>query len=434
MSNGPHIEMWATDRVKPYENNPRSIPDKAIKKVAGSLKKFGFQKPIVVDEHGVIIAGHVLLKAAISAGFARVPVAISNLPPAEAKAYRIADNRTAQETDWLDDLLKGELTALDDDGFDMASLGFDDHQLQKLLSSDEETERADEIPEVPVNPVSALGDVWLLGHHKVRCGSSTDEGMAAYWGTPDLVLTDPPYCSGGFQESQRSAGSVGTSATHKQIANDRLSSRGFANLIKASVFAIEAPFFYIFTDWRMWVYLFDVAESSSAGVRSMITWNKGTPGMGLGWRAQHELVMWATRKQPPYAKGFPGLGNVISLPRQKNDLHTTQKPVELIKTLLQCTPFARVVAEPFAGSGTTIMACELEGRSCVASELDPAYVDVCVKRWQTFTGKQATHAETGLTFDEMDTKRYNPKTDAEASYTAGIDAMRAKLEAEKQDA
>ena len=169
-SNGPHIEMWAVDRVKPYDGNPRSIPDKAIKKVAGSLKKFGFQKPIVVDEHGVIIAGHVLLKAAIAAGFTRVPVAISNLPPAEAKAYRIADNRTAQETDWIDALLKTELTALDELDFDLDSLGFDDRELQKLLSDDAELERAEETPEAPVNPVSIEGDVWILDKHRIICG------------------------------------------------------------------------------------------------------------------------------------------------------------------------------------------------------------------------------------------------------------------------
>ena len=109
VGNGPRIEVWAVDRLKPYEKNPRTLPDKAVAKIAGSLKTFGFQKPIVVDEQGVIIAGHALWKAAQTAGFTRVPVAISRLSPAEAKAYRLADNRTAQETDWIDDLLRGEI-------------------------------------------------------------------------------------------------------------------------------------------------------------------------------------------------------------------------------------------------------------------------------------------------------------------------------------
>ena len=131
--NGPRLEMWDVGKIKPYEKNPRSIPDKAVAKVAGSLKAFGFQKPIVVDEQGVIIAGHVVLKAALQAGFARVPVLISNLDAKAARAYRLADNRTAQETDWLDDLLGDEMLALDAAGIDLDALGFDDEELARLL-------------------------------------------------------------------------------------------------------------------------------------------------------------------------------------------------------------------------------------------------------------------------------------------------------------
>lgn len=193
--NGPRLEMWALDRIKPYEKNPRTLPDKAVAKVAGSLKTFGFQKPIVVDEAGVIIAGHVVYKAAQQAGFTRVPVVISSLDAKAAKAYRLADNRTAQETDWLDDLLRQEVTALDDDGFDLASLGFDDRELQKLLSDDEEMARAEETPEPPANPVTVEGDVWLLGNHRIICGDSTkadvvDKVLAGV--KPHLMVTDPP--------------------------------------------------------------------------------------------------------------------------------------------------------------------------------------------------------------------------------------------------
>lgn len=132
-TNGPRLEMWATDRIKPYDKNPRTLPEKAVAKVAGSLKTFGFQKPIVVDDQGVVITGHVVLKAAQQAGFTRVPVLISNLDAKAAKAYRLADNRTAQETDWLDDLLKAELTDLDAASFDLVSIGFDDDELARLL-------------------------------------------------------------------------------------------------------------------------------------------------------------------------------------------------------------------------------------------------------------------------------------------------------------
>lgn len=136
MSNGPRIEVWAIDRIKPYEKNPRTLPETAIAKVSASLSEFGFQKPIVVDEAGTVIAGHVMLAAAQRAGIARVPVAISSLTPAQAKAYRLADNRTAQESDWLDDLLRGEIAALDDLDFDLNLTGFDSDELAKLLAED----------------------------------------------------------------------------------------------------------------------------------------------------------------------------------------------------------------------------------------------------------------------------------------------------------
>lgn len=165
-TNGPRIEVWSIDRIKPYDKNPRTLPEKAIAKVASSLSEFGFQKPIVVDEDGIIIAGHVMWKAAQKAGITRVPVAISSLTPAQAKAYRLADNRTSQETDWLDDLLKNELHELKALDFDLNLTGFDDRELQKLLSDDAELERAEETPEPPVNPVTVLGDVWLLGNHR----------------------------------------------------------------------------------------------------------------------------------------------------------------------------------------------------------------------------------------------------------------------------
>lgn len=171
--------------------------------------------------------------------------------------------------------------------------------------------------------------------------------------------------------------------------------------MREAVFAIPAKAFYMFTDWRMWIPLFDMAEAAGAGVRSMIVWNKGTPGVGRGWRAQHELVMWANRETPDFPHKFGGYGNVIDQKRTGNTLHTTQKPVEVIEALLDGMPSSTTVCDPFAGSGTTVIACEVKGRSCVCAELGAAYVDVAVKRWQDFTGQKAIHEATGKTFDEL---------------------------------
>lgn len=395
-------KMMSVDSPVPAKDNPRVHAEKQIEQIAASIREFGFNGTIVVTPDMEILAGHGRLAAAKLVGLKQVPVmTVEGLTPAAIKKFRVADNKLGLNATWdavvLDSMI-AEMRASDED---IAVLGFTDQDLLRVKDdADAIREGGTEgltdpnaVPDVPEDPKTKLGDVWLLGRHQIRCGTSSDDAAPEFFVGVDLVLTDPPYSSGGFQEAGRAAGSVGTGAAHKKIINDRLSSRGFGSLMKAAVFSVQAPFFYVFTDWRMWVYLFDVAEASGAGVRNMITWNKGTPGMGRGWRSQQELVMWATRKSPPYPKGFPGIGNVISMPRQKNELHTTQKPVELIRTLLQGAPFARTVADPFLGSGTTLIACEMEGRECIGCELDPAYVDVAVNRWENFTGAKATRLE-----------------------------------------
>ena len=148
-------------------------------------------------------------------------------------------------------------------------------------------------------------------------------------------------------------------------------------------------FLYCFTDWRMWLNLFDVVESENYGVRSMIVWDKGTPGMGRGWRSQHELIMWATKVKPPFKKKVSAVGNVIQAQRTGNTHHATQKPVSLVWELIKNTTFAQVIYDPFAGSGTTILAAEQNDRRCLATDLDPAYCDVVVERWEDFTGLKA---------------------------------------------
>ncbi len=237
------------------------------------------------------------------------------------------------------------------------------------------------------------GQVWQLGRHRLMCGDSTSPDDVAgllNGAKPDCILTDPPYSSGGFQEAGRSAGSKGSDAVYKPIENDRRSTRGYMALMKQILSAVTpVDVIYVFTDWRMWVNLFDVVEGSGQGVRSMIVWDKGTPGMGMGWRAQHELILCATRQNGLWKRHMGAQGNVITLPRQANELHATQKPVALLETILATTPFAEMVYDPFVGSGTTIIAAERQGRICYAMEIDPRYVDAAVKRWETYTGGKA---------------------------------------------
>lgn len=297
----------------------------------------------------------------------------------------------------------------------MATVSFDDGTLSTLTSDlanvppESFGRRMGNNPDgakvVPSEPTTRRGDLWLLGRHKLLCGDCTVPAEVEALcgdGPPDLVLTDPPYCSGGFQEAGKSAGSVGTEAPHKQVANDRLSTRGYMALLKAMFALTPARHAYVFVNWRMWSHLFDVAESSGYGIRSMIVWDKSSPGKGQGWRSQHELILWASKVVPRYGVH---VGNVVQCARTGNDLHTTQKPVELLRKLAEVAGFADPIYDPFGGAGSTIMAAEELGRTCLTMEVDPAYVDVAVRRWQERTGQVATLASCGSTFDRVAKQR-----------------------------
>jgi DNA modification methylase len=435
--NGPRLEVWAIDRVKPYEKNPRSIPDKAVAKVAGSLKTFGFQKPIVVDEHGVIIAGHVVLKAALQAGFSRVPVLISALDAKAAKAYRIADNRTAQETDWIEDLLKSELTALDDDGFDLGNIGFDDRELQKLMSDDEELARAEETPEAPVNPVSIEGDVWVLGNHRIICGDSTKaETVEKVLGSvkPHLMVTDPPYGvvydANWRNEAERADGKpYGARAVGKVLNDDR------ADWTEARVL-FPGQVAYVWHADRHASEVQGSLEAAGFDIRCQIVWAKNNIAIGRGdYHWQHEPCWYAVKqKAKGHWNGDRSQSTLwkIDKPQKSETGHSTQKPVECMRRpIINNSSPGQAIYEPFSGSGTTIIAAEMTGRHCYAIELNPAYVDVAVKRWEQFTGSKATLDGDGRTFEEIDAARY-AKTGAPdnsaACYDAAIAAKRAEHE------
>lgn len=433
----PKIVLRKAAELRADPRNARTHGADQVAAIAASLLQFGFTNPVLVDgaDKMDIAAGHGRVLGALQVysdgGTLRFPsgdalpagtvptLDVSGWTPEQRRAYLLADNQLALLAGWDQGLLREELDALATAEFNLDTIGFDSSALDALAGSGEAIPSGgavpagtilpnadlDLVPELPEDPTTIRGDVWQLGNHLVGCLDSTTDAARDLYGRVDLVATNPPYCSGGFQESGKSAGSVGVRQEGKKVANDRLSTRGYQALMKAAVFAIDTQFFYVFTDWRMWTYLFDLAEGSGAGVRSMIVWNKGNPGMGRGWRAQHELVLWGCRASPPYEEGFGGLGNVRTMGRQSNDLHTTQKPVELMRELIRNTPWVKVVADPFGGSGTTLIACEAEGVACRTTELDPPYVDTIVLRWEEVTGGQAVHRETGRTFAEVAAER-----------------------------
>ncbi|MDH5525169.1 MAG: site-specific DNA-methyltransferase [Desulfobulbaceae bacterium] len=402
------VELKKIDSLIPYRKNARTHSEEQIRQLAASLKEFGWTNPVLVDGKNGVIAGQGRLMAAKSLGMEEAPVIeLAGLTATQKRAYILADNKLAELAGWDKNLLCLELNDLQELDFDLSLIGFAAGEISSMLADGGILQRytdPDDVPPPPVAPITRPGDVWLCGDHRVMCGDGTvadNVKILLDGGTVDLICTDPPYCSGGFQESGKSPGSVGTSAAHKMIANDTLSTRGYMALLKSAFSNFGAKYLYAFTDWRMWIYLYDVAESSGFGARSMIVWDKCSPGMGRGWRAQHELVLWGCKQTAPFDKHASGVGNVLREKRTGNKNHTTEKPVEIIETLLANVPFAKRVADMFNGSGTTLIACEQLGRQYFGMEIDPLYVDVTICRWQNFTGKKAVLESTGQPFEEI---------------------------------
>lgn len=396
---GLEIAVVPLEQIKPHPRNPRAIDDAAIAGLAQSVSRFGLVEPIVVNRRTMrIVGGHQRARVLRESGSGEAAVMLGDWSEEDEVDLLVALNNPHAAGTFTPDLsaLLRERSAAP--AFKPLRLDALLKQVRRAAAVAEAQEGDDSIPEPPKKPVAKVGDLWALGDHRVACGDST---LEATWAkltdgdedAPRFMLTDPPYCSGGFQEAGKRQGSIGTKARQadgqrKQIANDRLSTRGFQALLGKAFGQVGASAALIFTDWRMWIPLFDVVEGSGLGVRNMVVWDKGTPGMGQGFRSQHEIIMMAVRDK---VKWDPrqAVGNVIRSKRSGNAHHPTEKPVDLILQLIAVATWAPLVADPFLGSGTTLIACQRAGRRCIGAELEPAFVDVIVDRWQTATGGQA---------------------------------------------
>lgn len=370
------------------------------------------------------------------APWTHLPVSEWDGPPDDAaRAFALAMNRLPELGDWIGDALLEDLERLASSGPDLiAAAGFRLEELDGLRPRPAaaaltaalrtpppaipaappppppppvsppppvEEPREEEDAKLPLPPPLSLpGTVYRLGRHRLYVGSSTRaedvrallEGVAI-----DLICTDPPYCSGGWQEAGKARSSTKGMAG-RSIANDRLSTRGFQALIRAVLEVLDARAIAMFTDWRMWTPLADVVEAGGFPVRGMVVWDKLAPGPGRGHRAQHELVMVGHREDV-FSELPRGRGNVIPCARSGNKWHTTEKPVELLARLL--APYdgsVRNVADPFAGSGSTVLACETEGegRTCYAMELDPTNADTARHRWALHVAEHGGDLGDGL--------------------------------------
>lgn len=318
-----------------------------------------------------------------------VPVRFRRVPEDRAAELALADNESARHADVDADAMDAVLARLHaEDELPARALGMDEDAVAAALAringdgGGGGTDPGAGSPPAEGEAISRLGEVYELGPHRLVCGDCTDERV---WEKllvgegVDMLLTDPPYCSGGFQESGKSAGSIGT-RDNKMIARDTLSTRGYQALMRRALALSPAGIVYIFTDWRMWINLFDVAEASGFGVRNMVVWDKGSPGMGVGWRSQHELILVGVKVKRPFDP-HKAQGNVIQVKRTGNPNHPTEKPVDLLVSVIEVNADAVIVADPFGGSGPTLLACARTGRKARVIELEPGFCDVIRRRW-----------------------------------------------------
>ena len=404
------IEQWPTAKLLPYARNARTHSDEQVAQIAASIAEFGFTNPILAGADGVIVAGHGRLAAAHKLGLALVPVVVlEHLSPTQRRALVIADNRIAENAGWDEAMLRIELVTLQDDDFDVSLTGFDADALADLLADEDGNGDGDTdddaVPEITETPISRPGDVWVLGGHRLLCGDSTKAECFEHLlqgEQVDMVFTDPPY-----NVNYANTAKDKMRGTNRAILNDNLGD-GFYDFLLAALTPTIA-------NCRGGIYVamssseLDVLQSAfrEAGGKwsTFVIWAKNTFTLGRSdYQRQYEPILYgwpegATR----HWCGDRDQSDVWQIKKpHKNDLHPTMKPVELVERAIRNSSRpGNVVLDPFGGSGTTLIAAEKSGRLARLIELDPKYVDVIVRRWQDWTGKQATRESDGVVFDDQ---------------------------------
>src|SRR5579872_6556145 len=405
------VTLWKLDAIRPYGRNPRQIPSRAIDKVAASIREFGWRQPIVVDAQGVIICGHTRLLAARKLGLIEAPVHVAeNLSPAAVRAYRLLDNRSHEESSWDEEILGSELLDLEGLGIDLSLTGFDAAEIDEYLLRDSPDE--DIAPPLPAVPTTRPGDLWLCGSHRVLCGDATDaHNVSRLLGEskPFLLVTDPPYGIELDSEWRDRAGLNGHGPAepsylkHRTTGHRETSISGDTRADWSEAFALvpslEAA--YVWHASKFTREVLDGLLKIGFVHHQQIIWDKGRTVLTrtLYW-FQHEPCWFVRKKNAPWY-GKAGENSTIwdspspkfimgGADEEKYD-HPTQKPVDLMRRpILNHLRRGELVYDPFLGSGTTLAAAELTERVCYGIELDPKYVDVVIRRWQSLSGKQAT--------------------------------------------
>ncbi|MCB1466270.1 MAG: ParB N-terminal domain-containing protein [Rhizobiaceae bacterium] len=425
----PSIEMLPVGTLRPYSSNARTHSRRQVRQIADSIKRFGFTNPVLISDDAEIIAGHGRVMAAKELGMTNVPtVRLSHLSAEERRAYVLADNKLALNAGWDVEILAIELQALIDLDFDVTLTGFSLAEVDLTLDRAREAspkaidEAADHIPELTDTPVTQRGDLWLLGNHCLLCGdarSSEDVGRLVEGRKVDLIFTDPPF----NVPIQGHVSGLG-SARHREFAFafGEMSISEFTGFLietlsNAASVAKDGAIAFVCMDWRHMRELLDAGEKVFSELKNLCVWNKTNGGMGSFYRSKHELVFVFKVGTAPHTNSF-GLGDtgryrtnvwdyagISSLSANRAEelaMHPTVKPVALVADAIRdCSRRNEVVLDLFGGSGSTMIAAETCGRHARLLEFDPAYCDTIIKRWQTYTGKRATHIDSNLEFEEV---------------------------------
>jgi DNA modification methylase len=428
------IEMIDLSALRPYAKNARRHSRTQIKQIAKSIEAFGFTNPILVSDELEILAGHGRAAAAQLIGLKQAPIVrLSELSPAEKKAYVLADNKLALNAGWDQEVLAIELQGLIDLGFDVEATGFALGEIEVIL--DEAAEATpndpiggaeDEIPIVGDSAVSRSGDVWLVGRHRLVCGDARDaEAYQALLGIEraDLMFTDPPYnvpidghvCGSGRIRHREFAMGAG------EMSSTEFTSFLEQTLGPAAERCRDGAIAFVCMDWRHAGELTAAGKVVFAELKNLCVWNKSNAGMGSFYRSKHELVFVFKKGTAPHVNSFglgdtgrprsnvwdyPGVSSIGPNRMEELAMHPTVKPTKLVADAIKdCSRRGDLVIDPFGGSGTTLIAAEKTGRTARVIEYDPAYCDTILRRFERVTGKQATLLATGETFEDVEQDR-----------------------------
>jgi DNA modification methylase len=420
------------EELKPDPANPRCHTRKQVRQIAESIKAFGFNVPILIDRYGNIIAGHGRWLAGREFGITEVPtLCLDHLTPAQARAFMIADNRLTEISVWDDRLLARQLKELSLVGldFDIEVTGFEMGEIDlRIASLDDpaqaEADPADVVPEIPATPLSKLGDMWLLHRHRLLCGSALDSPVFAALMGEERAATafiDPPY----NVRIDGHAGGLG--AIHHRpfpMASGEMARPEFTAFLgeafrNLAAFSVDGAIHFVCMDWRHVEELLAAGREAYDELKNICVWVKDNAGMGSFYRSRHEFIAVFKHGRQGHRNNiqlgqfgrnrsnvwhYPGANSFTRYSEEGNllALHPTVKPVAMVAdAILDCSARGEIVLDAFLGSGTTLIAAERTGRRCHGMELDPAYVDTSVRRWQKLTGGSARHAASGRSFDDL---------------------------------